>query len=624
MRRFVLLIALSLFCSPVVAHATLHSRAFDMRDGKLTYQFEQSPRVTVGDVDEGTVQIFWEGLAARDKDTLYFSDDNRWKPDWASLQTTLPLTASYDEVVSKNVWYMWDKNTAMFVHCYNSWDPTMGTTDFCSAEELRGADTSHLREVGRAKAVDGEHSYFGASSVSLQEFSESSWYPKEQVKSSFPDFAPTLPACAGTKRIQLTTSFQVDACGIYSIKGDVRPFVTQPGQEWRALQDTDAAYTNGEVIFLPLKNIEESQGNIMTIRDTATFRVVSPTIAVDDKAIYCLRDDVVLPDWKTKNIQILANGIVLEDGLPACSPYLFESTVGLDGKYVDVDWASYQQLHTGLPIGMDKTGVIVAGKRFAMVGTTLEQLGGWYFQGPAALYRWSDGNSYSYGLYEIGPDDIHHATMIRPDLLWVQEGKWENLLSRNGVPVGYWSGNIADPQHVIPFYDADQMYSTKAKEGIAEKSVYALVKLYEMGLIKGYTNMSLRPDAGINRAEAAMLLYRGLYAGERCDETQNRFKDVASNAWYAEAVCVLAQHGVVKGRDAMHFVPDAPVLYQEMVTMTLRARNFDLPVSSPWYLAAMNMAFALGWTEEDPGSDYVFPADRRDAIWLLANALVLL
>lgn len=81
-------------------------------------------------------------------------------------------------------------------------------------------------------------------------------------------------------------------------------------------------------------------------------------------------------------------------------------------------------------------------------------------------------------------------------------------------------------------------------------------------LINGYNDKTFRPNNTINRGEVAQIMANVLkvYNYSNNDgNTQISFGDVASNAWYRDAVKTVFKHGIMKGKTDKKFDPASPL-----------------------------------------------------------------
>ncbi|MBW4084519.1 S-layer homology domain-containing protein [Paenibacillus sp. S150] len=89
------------------------------------------------------------------------------------------------------------------------------------------------------------------------------------------------------------------------------------------------------------------------------------------------------------------------------------------------------------------------------------------------------------------------------------------------------------------------------------------------GAIEGIGAGKFAPKSNVTRAEFSKMLIRALNL-ENSTATES-FSDVASTAWYAPYVAVAAEKGIVNGRSASQFDPNATITRAEMATMIARA-----------------------------------------------------
>ncbi|WP_151736558.1 S-layer homology domain-containing protein [Paenibacillus tengchongensis] len=89
------------------------------------------------------------------------------------------------------------------------------------------------------------------------------------------------------------------------------------------------------------------------------------------------------------------------------------------------------------------------------------------------------------------------------------------------------------------------------------------------GAIEGVGAGKFAPKNNVTRAEFAKMLVRGLNL-ENSTATEN-FSDVSATAWYASYVAVAAEKGIITGRSATQFDPNASITRAEMATMIARA-----------------------------------------------------
>ena len=142
---------------------------------------------------------------------------------------------------------------------------------------------------------------------------------------------------------------------------------------------------------------------------------------------------------------------------------------------------------------------------------------------------------------------------------------------------------------------------------------HALLTDDHIAYIHGYPDGHIHPLDNITRAEASALLYRLLREDIRLEHqtTENSFKDVPANAWYASAVSTLARLGVLSGRTPDTFAPNAPITRAEFTTICARldqsesaAERVFSDIGGHWAEQYILRAAALGWTRGYPDGSF--------------------
>ena len=91
----------------------------------------------------------------------------------------------------------------------------------------------------------------------------------------------------------------------------------------------------------------------------------------------------------------------------------------------------------------------------------------------------------------------------------------------------------------------------------------------EKGVTNGVDDTHFAPDASCTRAQMVTFLWRA--AGSPAPAAgENPFSDVASGAYYYDAVLWAVEEGITQGTDAVHFSPDATVDRAQSVTFLYR------------------------------------------------------
>ena len=146
--------------------------------------------------------------------------------------------------------------------------------------------------------------------------------------------------------------------------------------------------------------------------------------------------------------------------------------------------------------------------------------------------------------------------------------------------------------------------------------------------VVGYSGGEVRPNANISRAETATIFFRLLKAAVRDGNltAENAFTDVSSGEWYNKAVSTMAKLGIIKGRSAETFAPNAPITRAEFAAICAR---FDAhqggghgsfsDISGHWAEAEIERAVTLGWINGYPDGTF-----RPDAYITRAEAMTMI
>lgn len=123
--------------------------------------------------------------------------------------------------------------------------------------------------------------------------------------------------------------------------------------------------------------------------------------------------------------------------------------------------------------------------------------------------------------------------------------------------------------------------------------------VYFNNLMDGVSSTQFAPNSSTTRAMVVEIIYR--MAGSPSVSTTAGFTDVASSAWYADAVNWAARRGIVEGRTATTFDPNAPVTREELATLLYR-----YAVNSGYDTSVGANTNILSYTDAGSISDYAF------------------
>lgn len=162
---------------------------------------------------------------------------------------------------------------------------------------------------------------------------------------------------------------------------------------------------------------------------------------------------------------------------------------------------------------------------------------------------------------------LANAASLDKELLSVTKIVYKELQFQGGVVNGDF---IVEPRDTFSSYavlenkvNFNDIASVQAWAGRQIQVVAA------KGAIEGVGASKFAPKSNVTRAEFSKMLIRALNL-ENSTATES-FNDVASTAWYAPYVAVAAEKGIVTGRSASQFDPNATITRAEMATMIARA-----------------------------------------------------
>ena len=134
----------------------------------------------------------------------------------------------------------------------------------------------------------------------------------------------------------------------------------------------------------------------------------------------------------------------------------------------------------------------------------------------------------------------------------------------------------------------------------------------------GYPDGKVHPEGNISRAETATIFFRLLKADIRDGNltADNDFSDVSDGQWHNKAISTMAKLGIVKGRRADRFDPDASITRAEFAAICARFNTKPVEnsssfsdISGHWAENEIERAAAFGWISGYP--DGTFHPDAR-------------
>jgi hypothetical protein len=169
------------------------------------------------------------------------------------------------------------------------------------------------------------------------------------------------------------------------------------------------------------------------------------------------------------------------------------------------------------------------------------------------------------------------------------------------------------------------VFAAPALEDVID-TVYedAVIRLASLGILEGYPDGTFKPDNTITRAEyaAAVIRAKGLEYAALASVGATSFSDVPATHWAAGYINVAAKAGFINGMGDGTYAPEAPITYEQAVTLVTRALGYEPAAQSKggYPYGYLIVAAENGLLEKVRGTQGE-PAPRGLVAQLLDNAL---
>ncbi len=166
-------------------------------------------------------------------------------------------------------------------------------------------------------------------------------------------------------------------------------------------------------------------------------------------------------------------------------------------------------------------------------------------------------------------------------------------------------GDTYEADYVNPYCPSGSFKDVKTDAWYHEAVDYVV----ENGLMYGMSDTVFAPENKTTRAQLVTVLYR--LAGSPETELTEQFKDVAENAWYAEAVAWAYANEITTGITEDLFAPEANVTREQVVTFLARyAAQTGIDTETEADLSQ--------YTDANMVSEYAVPA----MAWAIENGII--
>ncbi|OAS21221.1 S-layer homology domain-containing protein [Paenibacillus oryzisoli] len=171
----------------------------------------------------------------------------------------------------------------------------------------------------------------------------------------------------------------------------------------------------------------------------------------------------------------------------------------------------------------------------------------------------------------------------------------DHLPNPDVAGIYYWNAGTGAPEYVRSTYDANKHTITASLNHFSTYSLLGYSKNYSdvtknhwaypavRGLtaahvVNGDSADLFVPERSVTRAEFVTLVIRALglepVKRDSASAIGAGFHDVAASAYYAEAVAIAQQAGIVTGKEEGLFVPEAKITREEMAVMLMRGLTY--------------------------------------------------
>lgn len=206
-----------------------------------------------------------------------------------------------------------------------------------------------------------------------------------------------------------------------------------------------------------------------------------------------------------------------------------------------------------------------------------------FFEGYSGYFPGIDISAYN------ALSDLKKATVIGAvsgedfDSLEAAADEFDKQVEEAGKPISQdkgknnsSGGNVYLPVSAVEDKTETKVFSDMGEALWAEDAVYFL---YERGIVNGRTEKTYAPEAFVTRAEFVKMVMVAM--GDTDVQTSAKFKDVATDAWYAPYVAAAAELGIVTGDENGNFNPEAQISREDMATILHRTIQGGKAVEAP-------------------------------------------
>lgn len=153
--------------------------------------------------------------------------------------------------------------------------------------------------------------------------------------------------------------------------------------------------------------------------------------------------------------------------------------------------------------------------------------------------------------------------------------------------------------------------------------------LLKKKIITGYNDGTIRLEKFITRAEFSSVLAKIIIGDEDEEKTieqfksKNHFSDLEKDSKINSYINLLFDKGIVSGYSDNTFRPENQVTFNEVITMVVRALEFEVEKGKTWSEGYVKKAKELELLKDITIENYSNSADRQKVFELIYNTLEL-
>ena len=211
--------------------------------------------------------------------------------------------------------------------------------------------------------------------------------------------------------------------------------------------------------------------------------------------------------------------------------------------------------------------------------------------------KWSDDSTISPIMIQSWSQNIDGEIIIR-------------YATGNNVPPGFSqrrieAQNLKTPFRIILLKSSESKDTSAFSDmPLTEEGKKAIQMLYDLGVLNGYSDGTIKPNQSVSRAEFTKMLY---LATGMSEESSTGFADVPPEHWAQKYIQTLAAKGIVQGKGQGRFDPNGTITVGELATIL--NRTFTLYNQEDSYPYASNGHWSFSYFNQLVNQGIIYPRD---------------